>query len=125
MRHQVSGYRLGRSKDQRIGMRRTLINQFITHERIQTTHAKALAIRGDAERLITLAAKSSQGSDLEKVNARRKAAMELNNAEAVKKLFDEIAPRFASRKGGYTRILKLGPRQGDSADMVLLELVES
>jgi large subunit ribosomal protein L17 len=125
MRHQVSGYRLGRNKDQRIGLRRTLITQFFTHERIQTTRAKALAIRGDAERLITLAAKSSQGSDADKVNARRKAAMELNDATAVKKLFDEIAPRFVTRKGGYTRILKLGPRHGDSADMVLLELVES
>jgi len=125
MRHQVSGYQLGRSKDQRIGLRRTLINQFFTHERIQTTRAKALAIRGDAERLITLAAKSSQGSDTDKVNARRRAAMALNDAVTVKKLFDEIAPRFVTRKGGYTRILKLGPRYGDSAEMVLLELVES
>ena len=125
MRHQVSGYQLGRSKGQRIGLRRTLINQFFTHERIQTTRAKALAIRGDAERLITLAAKSSQGSDTDKVNARRRAAMALNDAVTVKKLFDEIAPRFVTRKGGYTRILKLGPRYGDSAEMVLLELVES
>jgi large subunit ribosomal protein L17 len=125
MRHQVSGYQLGRSKDQRIGLRRTLINQFFTHERIQTTRAKALAIRGDAERLITLAAKSSQGSDTDKVNARRRAAMALNDAVTVKKLFDEIAPRFVTRICGYTRILKLGPRYGDSAEMVLLELVES
>jgi large subunit ribosomal protein L17 len=125
MRHQVAGYQLGRSKDARIGLRRTLINQFFTHERIQTTRAKALAIRGDAERLITLAAKSGQGSDSDKVTARRRAAAALNDAATVKKLFDEIAPRFVTRKGGYTRILKLGPRHGDSADMVLLELVES
>ncbi len=125
MRHQVAGYKLGRSKDARIGLRRTLINQFFTHERIQTTRAKALAIRGDAERLITLAAKCSQGSDAEKVTARRRAAAALNDAATVKKLFDEIAPRFVTRKGGYTRILRLGPRFGDSADMVLLELVES
>jgi len=125
MRHQVAGYQLGRSKDARIGLRRTLINQFFTHERIQTTRAKALAIRGDAERLITLAAKCSQGSDAEKVTARRRAAAALNDAASVKKLFDEIAPRFVTRKGGYTRMLKLGPRHGDSADMVLLELVES
>ncbi len=125
MRHQVAGFKLGRSKDARIGLRRTLINQFFTHERIQTTKAKALAIRGDAERLITLAAKSGAGTDSDKVAARRRAAAELNDAATVKKLFDEIAPRFVTRKGGYTRILKLGPRYGDSADMVLLELVES
>ena len=124
MRHQVAGYRLDRNKDQRIGLRRTLINQLFTHERIQTTHAKAMAIRGDAEKLITLARNSDKGDDTAKVNARRRAAAELNDAEVVKRLFDEIAPRFASRNGGYTRMFKLGPRQGDGAEMVLLELVE-
>ena len=124
MRHQVAGYRLGRTKDQRIGLRRTLINQLFTHERIQTTRAKAMAIRGDAEKLITLARNSDKGDDTAKVNARRRAAAELNDAEVVKRLFDEIAPRFASRNGGYTRMFKLGPRQGDAAEMVLLELVE-
>ncbi len=124
MRHQVAGYKLGRTKDQRIGLRRTLINQLFTHERIQTTRAKALAIRGDAEKLITLARNSEKGDDAAKVYARRKAAAELNDAEVVKRLFDEIAPRFASRNGGYTRMFKLGPRQGDAAEMVLIELVE-
>ncbi len=124
MRHRVAGYRLDRNKDQRIGLRRTLINQLFTHERIQTTRAKAMAIRGDAEKLITLARNSDKGDDTAKVNARRKAAAELNDAEVVKRLFDEIAPRFASRNGGYTRIFKLGPRLGDAAEMVLLELVE-
>jgi large subunit ribosomal protein L17 len=124
MRHQVAGYRLSRNKDQRIGLRRTLINQLFTHERIQTTHAKAMAIRGDAEKLITLARNSSKGDDVLKVNARRRAAAELNDAEVVKKLFDEIAPRFATRNGGYTRLFKLGPRLGDAAEMVMLELVE-
>ena len=124
MRHQVAGYRLGRSKDQRIGLRRTLINQLFTYERIQTTRAKAMAIRGDAERLITLAKNSAKGTDLEKVNARRQAAARLDNAITVKKLFDDIAPRFTNRPGGYTRLYKLGPRLGDAADMVLLELVE-
>ncbi len=124
MRHQVAGYKLGRTKDQRIGLRRTLINQLFTHERIQTTRAKALAIRGDAEKLITLARNSEKGDDAAKVNARRKAAAELNDAAVVKRLFDEIAPRFASRNGGYTRIFKLGPRLGDAAEMVLIELVE-
>jgi len=101
-----------------------LINQLFTHERIQTTRAKAMAIRGDAEKLITLARNSDKGDDTAKVNARRRAAAELNDAEVVKRLFDEIAPRFASRNGGYTRMFKLGPRQGDAAEMVLLELVE-
>ncbi len=126
MRHQIAGYKLGRSKDQRIALRRTLIKQLFEHERIQTTRAKAQAIRGEAEKLITLARNSANGSDIDKVNARRLAAARLGgtNAEVVKKLFDDIAPRFASRPGGYTRILKLGPRQGDAADMVLIELVE-
>lgn len=125
MRHQVAGYRLSRNKDQRTGLRRTLIKQLFTHERIETTRTKALAIRGDAEKLITLARNSSKGSDIDKVNARRLAAARIGgDAEVVKKLFDDIAPRFATRNGGYTRMLKLGPRLGDAADMVLLELVE-
>jgi len=124
MRHSVSGYRLGRTKGARNALRRNLIKQFFTHERIQTTRAKAAAIRGDAERLITIARNSSQGSDIDKVNARRLVAQRLGDNQVVQRLFDEIAPRFASRNGGYTRVLKLGPRMGDSAEMVLLELVE-
>jgi large subunit ribosomal protein L17 len=125
MRHQLAGFKLGRSKDERIGLRRTMVNQLFDHERIQTTHAKALFIRGEAEKLITLARKSSKATAEEKVTARRLAAARLgNNADMVKKLFDEIAPRFENRNGGYTRISKLGPRQGDDADMVLIELLE-
>lgn len=124
MRHNVNGFKLGRKKDVRIGLRRTLINQLFNHNRIRTTRAKAMAIRGDAERLITLARNSNKGSDIEKVNARRMAAARLNNAEMVKKLFDEIGPRFETRNGGYTRLFKLGPRLGDSSEMVILELVE-
>lgn len=124
MRHRVAGYRLSRSKDQRIGLRRTMINQFFEHERMQTTRAKAMAIRGEAEKMITIARNSANGSDIDKVNARRLVAARLDNPEMVKKLFDDIAPRFANRPGGYTRMFKLGPRMGDSAEMVLLELVE-
>ncbi len=124
MRHHVAGYKLGRSKDQRNALRRTLINQLFTHERIKTTRAKAMAIRADAEQLITLARNSAKGSEIDKVNARRLAAARMANAETVRKLFDDIAPRFATRNGGYTRVLKLGPRLGDAAEMVLLELVE-
>lgn len=125
MRHQVSGYKLGRNKDSRRGLKRTMIRQLFTHEKIQTTHAKAMFIRGDAEQLITLARNSAKGSDVEKVNARRLAAARLGgDPEIVKKLFDDLGPRFANRNGGYTRMFKLGPRLGDAADMVLLELVE-
>ncbi|NMB57967.1 MAG: 50S ribosomal protein L17 [Chloroflexi bacterium] len=124
MRHQVAGYHLGRNKDSRASLRRTLINQLFTHERIQTTHTKALAIRGDAERLITLAKKSAEASDIEKVNARRQAAAQMGDANLVKKLFDDIAPRYKTRSGGYTRMVKVGPRLGDAAEMVLIELVE-
>ena len=124
MRHNVAGYRLGRTKDQRLGLRRTMINQLFDHEKIQTTRAKALFIRGEAEKLITLARRSSKGSDTDKMNARRLAAARMDNPAMVKKLFDEIAPRFENRNGGYTRILKLGPRLGDSSEMVVIELVE-
>lgn len=124
MRHNVAGYRLGRTKDQRLGLRRTMINQLFNHEKIQTTRAKALFIRGEAEKLITLARRSAKGSDTDKMNARRMAAARMGDAVMVKKLFDEIGPRFENRNGGYTRILKLGPRLGDSSDMVLIELVE-
>ena len=105
-------------------MRRNLIKQFFTHERIKTTRAKAAAIRGDAERLITLARNSAEKDEAEKVHARRLAASRLGDNKIIKRLFDEIAPRYANRNGGYTRMLKLGPRMGDSAEMVILELVE-
>lgn len=126
MRHQVSGYKLGRNKDQRRGLKRTMIRQLFTHEKIKTTHAKAMFIRGEAEKLITLARNSGKGTDVEKVNARRLAAAKLGGDPViVKKLFDDLGPRFADRNGGYTRIFRLGPRLGDAADMVLLELVEA
>jgi large subunit ribosomal protein L17 len=124
MRHQIAGFKLGRSKDARLGLRRTMVKQLFDHERIQTTHAKALFIRGEAEKLITIARRSSKATDIEKVNARRLVASRLGDAALVKKLFDEIAPRFENRNGGYTRISKLGPRAGDCADMVMIELVE-
>jgi large subunit ribosomal protein L17 len=124
MRHSVAGYKLGRTKSARIALRRNLIKQFFTHERIKTTKAKAAAIRGDAEKLITLAKNSANGTEIEKVNARRLAVSKLGDNQVIKRLFDDIAPRFASRNGGYTRVFKLGPRLGDSAEMVVLELVE-
>jgi large subunit ribosomal protein L17 len=124
MRHQISGYRLGRSSGARLALRRNLIKQFFIHERIETTKTKAAAIRGEAEKLITIARNSAEGSDIDKVNARRLVASKLGDNQVIKRLFDDIAPRFASRPGGYTRVLKLGPRMGDAAEMVILELVE-
>jgi large subunit ribosomal protein L17 len=126
MRHQVAGYKLNRTKSARIALRRNLIKQFFTHERIRTTQTKAAAIRGEAERMITIARNVKDADDAKKVAARRLVAARLgnNSNEVIKKLFDEIAPRFVERNGGYTRVLKLGPRFGDKAEMVLLELVE-
>ncbi|OGN98326.1 MAG: 50S ribosomal protein L17 [Chloroflexi bacterium RBG_13_50_21] len=124
MRHQVAGKKLSRSKDERTALRRILIAQLIEHERIETTQAKALAIRGQTERLITLAKRGNKEGDAAMVHARRLAAARLSNPTAVMKLFDDIAPRYSDRPGGYTRIHKLGPRLGDNAEMVLIELIE-
>jgi large subunit ribosomal protein L17 len=101
-----------------------MITELFRHERIRTTHAKAKAIRGAAEKLITLSKRGIAAGEAKVIHSRRLAAARLNDPEIVKKLFDEIAPRYAERPGGYTRILKLGPRGGDAAEMVLLELVE-
>ncbi len=124
MRHKIAGYKLSRDKGNRIALRRNLIISLFEHNRIKTTEAKAKAVRNEAEKLITLARNSNKGSEVDKVNARRLAASTLSNADIVKKLFDEIGPRFENRDGGYTRIIKLGPRNGDAAELVVLELVE-
>lgn len=121
MRHRVDGKRLGRSTGHRKAMRRNLISDLFQHERIRTTRAKAASVRGASEKLITLAKHADED---DQVHARRMAAKTLSDPEMVMKLFDEIAPRYTERPGGYTRILKLGPRKGDGAEMVLLELVE-
>jgi large subunit ribosomal protein L17 len=124
MRHNVAGKKLDRTSGARLALRRNLIKQFFEHERIHTTKAKAAAIRGEAEKIITIARNSANGTDSEKVTARRLVAAKLGDNRVLKRLFDEIAPRFANRPGGYTRVMKLGPRLGDSAEMVILELVE-
>lgn len=127
MRHGKSGRKLGRQSGQRTALRKILINQLFTHERIRTTRAKAEAIRGQAEKLITLAKKGNAAAGENPaymVHTRRLAAARLANSTVVIKLFDDIAPRYTGREGGYTRMLKLGQRQGDASEMVLLELVE-
>jgi len=126
MRHKVKGYRLNRSGGHRTAMRKTMIRQLFEHERIKTTLPKAKSIQPLAEKLITLARNTQDSDEITNVNARRKASAVLGNGtrEIVQKLFDDIGPRFTSRNGGYTRILKLGPRRSDGAEMALIELVE-
>lgn len=124
MRHRIAGYKLGRSSGHRRALRRNMITELFRHERIRTTRAKAASIRGAAEKLITMAKRGNAAGEARVVNARRIAAARLNDPEIVKKLFDDIASRYETRPGGYTRLLKLGPRFGDSAEMVILELVE-
>jgi large subunit ribosomal protein L17 len=130
MRHRVKGKKLNRDSGHRKALRMNLASQLFENGRIQTTRAKADYVRGFAERLITLAkrglAKAKEsGNEADAVHARRIVASRLNNNRVlVKKLFDDIAPRFTERNGGYTRIYKVGNRKGDNADMALLELVD-
>jgi large subunit ribosomal protein L17 len=127
MRHRVAGRRLNRSMGHRTALRRTLVTELLRHEQIRTTEAKAKAIRGQAEKLITLAKRglaAEQSAPEKGVHARRLAAGRLNDPEVVTKLFDELGPRYADRPGGYTRIIKLGARRGDAAKMAVIELVE-
>ena len=125
MRHRVAGKRLGRSTDQRRALRRNLLNQLLRHERIQTTEAKADAIRAEAEKTITIAKRSLAHENKQRaVHGRRLIFARLRDKEVVAKVFDVLAPRYEERHGGYTRTFKLGPRKGDAAPMVMLELVD-
>lgn len=126
MRHRYKGKYLGRNTKQRRALRLGLAMQLLTHERIETTQAKADFVRAYVEKLITTAKRGLAHADPNRaIHARRIAASRLNNdREIVGKLFDTLAARYQNRAGGYTRILKLGPRKGDAADMVLLELVD-
>ncbi|MBE7512987.1 MAG: 50S ribosomal protein L17 [Anaerolineales bacterium] len=124
MRHRVRGKLLGRSIGQRNALRRTLITQLLTHERIKTTRTKADAIRGAAERMITQAKRSLKKDAANQIHIRRLLKARLDDPNVVSKIFDELAPRYAERPGGYTRISKLGPRKGDGAEMVILEFVD-
>ena len=125
MRHKVAGKKLGRNSGQRAALRRTMIKQLFENERIQTTRAKAEFIRHPAEKLITLAKRAQEADAAQQVHARRIAASRLDNdKDIVKKLFDELAPRYINRAGEYTRMFKLAPRTSDAAEMVVLELVE-
>ncbi len=124
MRHKVSGYKLGRPTAQRNSLRRSLVTELIDHGRIQTTEAKCKAIRDQAEKLVTIAKGGLVEDKGKQVHARRLVAAQVNGgADTVRKLFQDIAPRYTERKGGYTRISKLGPRKGDNAPMAIIEWV--
>jgi large subunit ribosomal protein L17 len=117
MRHQKTRHKLSRDTAHRKALLRNLCKEVIQHERIKTTEAKAKAVKPEVEKLITLAKKGD-------LHARRLALSDLGqDKDTVHKLFEEVAPRYSARPGGYTRILKLGARQGDATEMVYLELV--
>ena len=124
MRHRRSGRRLSRSSGHRKALFRNLTKELFAHEVIHTTEAKAKAVRPHAEKLITLAKRGTAGSHEYQIHTRRLAQARLNDPEVVRKLFDVLAPRYATRPGGYVRITKLGQRKGDGAEMVQLELLE-
>ncbi len=118
MRHRKKTVKLGRTSAHRNALLANQVCSLIEHSRIKTTLAKAKAVRPLAEKLVTLGKRGD-------LHARRLAAGKLGQKEAVKKLFAEVAPRAADRKGGYTRIIKLGPRQSDSAPMAYIEWVDN
>jgi large subunit ribosomal protein L17 len=120
MRHRVAHRKLGRVTSHRIAMLRNMATAFFEQERIRTTLMRAKELRPYAERLITLAKRED-----DRLHARRLVLRDIQDPTVVKKLFDSLGARFATRPGGYTRILRLGPRRGDGAEMAILELLGS
>jgi large subunit ribosomal protein L17 len=127
MRHRVAHRKLGRVTDHRVAMLRNQATALIRHEHLTTTVPKAKELRPFVERLITVAKRGLAGGDKNghTLNARRLVMQDLQDREVVTKLFDTIAPRFAARPGGYTRLLRVGFRKGDSAEVAQVELVGS
>ncbi|MBI4310429.1 MAG: 50S ribosomal protein L17 [Chloroflexi bacterium] len=116
MRHRIDGRHFNRPPDQRKALYRSLVRALLLNERIQTTEAKAKEIQGMTERMITYGKKGT-------LHHRRVALARLPDRETVAKVFDDLGKRYAQRAGGYTRVLKLGPRNGDGAEMAIIELV--
>jgi len=114
--HRIDGRKLGRPTDHRLAMFRNLVTDLLRHEKIITTEAKAREVRGLAEKVITLGKRGD-------LNARRLALRFVYDKKVVTKVFDDLAPRYADRPGGYSRMVKLGPRLGDGAHMAQLELI--
>lgn len=140
MRHRVKGRGLGRDSAHRKALRKNLIADLICHEQLLTTEAKARMLRPEAEKMITLAKRGlvkAEANPADGVHARRLAAARLaryrtltdedgdaEEVDVVRKLFEEIAPRYANRPGGYTRLIKIGKRSGDNADMAMIMLID-
>jgi large subunit ribosomal protein L17 len=127
MRHRVAHRKLGRVTEHRIAMLRNQAITLILNERLETTVARGKELRPFVEKIITIAKRSlKHGTEgIHNVNARRAVAVDILNKDAVKKVFDTIAPRFAERPGGYTRLLRLGRRRGDDAELAQIELIGS
>ena len=117
MRHRIGYNQLGRTPSHRRALHSNMVTALFRHERIRTTRAKALAVRRSAEKMITRAKQDS-------VHSRRLVARRLHDPAVLAKVFDVLGPRFLNRPGGYTRVLKLGPRFGDASEMVILELLD-
>jgi large subunit ribosomal protein L17 len=117
MRHRVAGTKLGRSPAHRRALLRNLVTELLDHEAVRTTTAKAKELRRWGDRMITLGKRGT-------LHARRQAASVLQSASVVQKLFGELAGRYGGRAGGYTRVVKLGTRPGDAAEMAVVELVD-
>ena len=118
MRHRIAGRRLGRTSEHRLALMRNMSTSLFDKERIRTTLQKAKELRTFAEKLITLSKKES-------LHARRLVLRDVHDKAVVSKLFDTLSARYSQRPGGYTRIIKLGPRQGDNAEMAIIELVDA
>ncbi len=116
MRHRKDHRKLGRSPSHRRAMLRNLVTSLLEHEEVRTTEAKAKEVRRVAERMITLGKRGT-------LHARRRALRTIRDRDVAAKVFDTLAERYSDRPGGYTRILKLGPRVGDNADMAIIQLV--
>ena len=127
MRHRVAHRKLGRVTEHRISMLRNLSTALLRHEHITTTVPRAKELRPFVERLISIAKRglASGPANAKELNARRLVMQDLQDREVVTKLFDTVAPRFAARAGGYTRLLRVGHRRGDSADLAQVELIGS
>ncbi len=117
MRHRKTGRKLGRTAAHRRALKRNLAEAIFRHERVKTTLAKAKEIRPYVEKLITLSRRDT-------VHARRMFARDIQDRKLIQRVFSEIGPRYQNRPGGYTRVLKLGTRHGDGAEMAIIELVE-
>ena len=117
MKHRIVGRRLDRTTEHRTAMLKNMVTSLFRHERIVTTTPKAKELKRYADKVITLAKRGTQ-------HARRQAYVEVRDIEVLAKLFDTLAPRFKARPGGYTRIVRVGDRAGDNAEMAVIELVE-